>query len=332
VSGVIQARQFTEGSNVKKGQLLYRIDPAPYRAAVDQAKAQLANAEANLVTVKLKAQRYADLVKIKGVAQQDYDDAEAAFGQAAANVQQAKAALEAATINLGYTEIRAPIAGRTGPSAITQGALATAGQANALTTIQTLDPIYVDLTQSTAELLRLEHDLASGRVRKGPGRTVKLRLTLEDGSTYPQEGVLQFTDVTEDPSSGAVILRAVVPNPQGLLLPGMFVRAVVTEAQTPNAILAPQQSVTRNAQGAASVMVIDSQNKAQSRVIEVGPAVGSSWLVTKGLQPGDRVIVEGLQRIQPGMTVRPVPAGSSPKSAPPGQAGQGQTAQGGGRP
>jgi membrane fusion protein (multidrug efflux system) len=327
VSGIIQARLFTEGSNVKKGQLLYRIDPAPYRAAVDQAKAQLASAQANLTTVRLKAERYADLVKIKAVAQQDYDDALAADGQAQANVQQAKAALEAASINLGYTEIRAPIAGRIGPSAITQGALATAGQTNFLTTIQTLDPIYVDLTQSSAELLRLERDLASGRARKGATPSAKIKLTLEDGSTYPLEGVLQFTDVTEDPSSGAVILRAVVPNPQGALLPGMFVRAVVAEAQTPNAILAPQQGVTRDPRGGAVAMVIDAQNKAQSRSIEVGQAIGDSWLVTKGLQPGDRIITEGLQRIQPGMTVRPVPAGSPPRPAP-----QGPFGQGGGRP
>ena len=327
VSGVIQARLFTEGSNVKKGQLLYRIDPAPYRAAVDQAKAQLASAEANVATVKLKAERYADLVKIKAVAQQDYDDAKAAFGQAEANVQQAKAALEAASINLGYTEIKASISGRIGRSAITQGALATAGQTDALTSIQTLDPIYIDMTQSSAELLRLERDVASGRARRDAPLTAKVKLTLEDGSIYPLDGVLQFTDVTEDPSSGAVTLRAVAPNPKGLLLPGMFVRAVVDEAQTPNAILVPQQGVTRDPRGGATVLVIDNQNKAQSRSIEIGQAVGDSWLATKGLQSGDRVIIEGLQRIQPGMTVRPVPAGSPPRPAP-----QGQPGHGGGRP
>ena len=321
VSGVIQARLFTEGSNVKKGQPLYRIDPAPYRAAVDQAKAQLASAEASLATVKLKAERYADLVKIKAVAQQDYDDAKAAYGQAEANRQQAKAALEVASINLGYTDIRASISGRIGRSAITQGALATAGQADALTTIQTLDPIYVDLTQSSAELLRLEHEVATGRARKAAPLSVKVKLTLEDGSIYPLEGVLQFTDVTEDPSSGAVTLRAVVPNPQGVLLPGMFVRAAIVEAQTPDAILAPQQGVTRDPRGQATVLVVDAQNTAQTRPIEIGRAIGDSWLVTKGLQPGDKVITEGLQRIQPGMTVRPVPAGSPSKPAPQGQAG-----------
>ena len=322
VSGVIQARLFAEGSNVRKGQLLYRIDPAPYRAAVDQAKAQLASAEANLATVKLKAERYADLVKIKAVSQQDYDDAQAVYGQAQANVQQAKAALEAASINLGYTEIKASISGRIGRSAITQGALVTAGQADALTSIQTLDPIYVDLTQSSAELLRLERDVASGRSRRDAPLTAKVKLTLEDGSTYPLDGVLQFTDVTVDPSSGAVTLRAVVPNPRGLLLPGMFVRAVVNEAQTPNAILVPQQGVTRDPRGGAVALVIDAQNKAQSRSIEIGQAIGDSWLVTKGLQPADRVIIEGLQRIRPGMTVRPVPAGSPPRPALQGQSGR----------
>ena len=328
VSGVILARQFTEGSNVSKGQLLYRIDPAPYRAAADQAKAQVASAEASLNTVKLKAERYGDLVKIKAVSQQDYDDAQAAYGQAQANVLQAKAALEAASINLGYTEIKASISGRIGRSEVTQGALATAGQTTALTTIQTLDPIYVDLTQSTAELLRLERDVASGRARKGAALTAKVKLTLEDGSAYPLDGVLQFTDVTEDSSSGAVTLRAIVPNPKGVLLPGMFVRAVVSEAQTPDAILAPQQAVTRDPRGGAVVLVIDAQNKAQSRSIEIGQAIGDSWLVTKGLQPGDRVISEGLQRIQPGMTVRPVPAGSPPSRPAP----QGQFGPGGGRP
>ncbi len=323
VSGIVLERLFTEGSNVKKGQPLYRIDPAPYRAAVNQAKAQLANAQANVQSVKLKAERYADLVKIKAVSQQDYDDATAANGQAQASVQQAQAALDTAQINLGYTEIRASISGRIGRSDVTQGALATAGQTQALTTIQALDPMYVDLTQSTAELLRLEHEVTSGRVHKGAPLTAKVRLTLEDGSIYPLDGVLQFTDVTEDPSSGVVTLRAVVPNPQGLLLPGMFVRASVVEAQAPNAILAPQQGVTRDPRGGAVALVVDGQNKVQSRSIEIGQAVGSDWLVTKGLQPGDRMITEGLQRAQAGMTVRPVPAGSpAPRPAgPPGQGG-----------
>ena len=323
VSGIVLERLFTEGSNVKKGQPLYRIDPAPYRAAVNQAKAQLANAQANVQSVKLKAERYADLVKIKAVSQQDYDDAAAAYGQAQASVQQAQATLDTAQINLGYTEIRASISGRTGRSDVTQGALATAGQATALTTIQTLDPIYVDVTQSTAELLRLEAELRSGRARRDAPLSAKVQLTLEDGSTYPLDGKLQFTDVTEDPASGTVTIRAVFPNPQGVLLPGMFVRARVPEAMAPNAILAPQQGVSRDPKGGATVLVVNGQNKAELRPIELGQAVGPNWLVTKGLQPGDRMIVEGLQRAQAGKPVHPVPAGSPPTrpSGPPGQGG-----------
>jgi membrane fusion protein (multidrug efflux system) len=327
VNGIVLQRLFTEGSTVKKGQSLYRIDPAPYKAAVDQAKAQLANVEASLTTVKLKAQRYADLVKIKAVAQQDYDDAAAAASQGEASVQQARAALETAQINLGYTDIKAPISGRIGVSTITQGALATAGQTNPLTTIQTLDPIYVDVTQSTAELLRLERDIRTGLAQKDAPLTAKVRLMLEDGSTYPLEGKLEFTDVTVDPSSGAVTIRAVFPNPQGTLLPGMFVRAVITEAVAPDAILVPQQAVTRDPKGGATVLVVNGQNKAELRSIQVGQAVGSNWLVTKGLNPGDKVITEGLQRIQAGATVRPAPAGS-----PPLRPAGGPPRQGGGKP
>ena len=312
VNGIVLERLFTEGSTVRKGQLLYRIDPAPYRDAVDQAKAQLANVQANLATVKVKAERYADLVKIKAVSQQDYDDAQAIWRQAEASVQQAQAALQTAAINLGYTDIKAPISGRIGVSAITQGALATAGQTNALTTIQTLDPIYVDVTQSSAELLRLERDIRNGLMKKDAPLSARVRLTLEDGSTYPLEGKLQFTDVTVDPNSGAVRIRAVFPNPQSMLLPGMFVRAVVTEGVAPDAILAPQQGVARDPKGGATVLVVSAQNKAELRPIEVGQAVGANWLVLKGLRPGDKVITEGLQRIQTGMTVRPVPAGSAP--------------------
>lgn len=330
VSGIILSRLFTEGSTVKKGQPLYRIDPAPYRAAVDQAKAQLASAEANLASVKLRAERYADLVKIKAVSQQDYDDAQAAFRQSQASVQQAKAVVQTAQINLGYTDIRAPISGRIGVSALTQGALATAGQAAALTTIQTLDPIYVDLTQSTAELLRLESEVRSGRAKKGGPLSAQVRLTLEDGSAYPLEGRLQFTDVTEDPASGAVTIRAVFPNPQGTLLPGMFVRARLAEAVAPDAILVPQQGVSRDPKGGATVLVVNDQNKAELRPIEIGQALGPNWLVTKGLQPGDKVIIEGLQRVQAGATVRPVPAGSPARPRPAGAGGP--PGQGGGRP
>jgi membrane fusion protein (multidrug efflux system) len=285
--------------------------------------------EANLATVKLKAERYADLVKIRAVAQQDYDDAQAAERQGEASVQQAKAALETAQINLGYTDIKAPISGHVGVSAITQGALATAGQTTALTTIQTLDPIYVDVTQSSAELLRLERDIKNGLAQKDAPLTARVRLMLEDGSTYPLEGQLKFTDVTVDPSSGAVTIRAVFPNPRGTLLPGMFVRAVMTQAVAPDAILVPQQGVTRDPKGGATVLVVNAENKAELRQIGVAQAVGPNWLVTKGLQPGDRVIIEGLQRIQSGTTVHPVPAGSPPARP---AAPAGRAPQGGGRP
>jgi membrane fusion protein (multidrug efflux system) len=326
VNGIVLERLFTEGSTVKKGQPLYQIDPAPYRATLDNAKAQLANVEANLTTVKLKAQRYGDLVKIKAVSQQDYDDAEAAAGQAAASVQQARAAVRTAEINLGYTEIKAPISGRIGVSTITQGALATSGQTNALTTIQTLDPIYVDVTQSTAELLRLERDIRTGQAQKDAPLSAKVKLMLEDGSTYPLDGKLQFTDVTVDPSSGAVTIRAVFPNPRGTLLPGMFVRAVITQAVAPDAILVPQQAVSRDPKGGATVLVVNGQNKAELRPIQTGQAAGANWIVVKGLQPGEKVITEGLQRIQSGATVRPVPAGSAPSRP------AGPPRQGGGRP
>jgi membrane fusion protein (multidrug efflux system) len=317
VNGIIQARLFQEGANVRAGQPLYRIDPAPYRAAVDQAQGVLASAQANLVTMKLKADRYAELVRTDSVARQAYDDAVAAAGQAAASVQQAKAALQTAQINLGYTDIRAPIAGRVGRSAYTQGALVTSAQADPLTVIQTLDPIYVDLSQSSAELLRLERDLARGQVQKGGALTAKVRLILEDGSAYPLDGKLQFTDVTVDPASGSVTLRALFPNPRGLLLPGMYVRAQVVEAVDQDGILVPQQAVTRDPKGGASAFVVSAQGRAEVRPLQVDQtAVGANWLVLKGLAPGDRVITEGVQKIKSGAAVKAVPAGSAPTPAP----------------
>jgi membrane fusion protein (multidrug efflux system) len=315
INGIIQARLFQEGATVQAGQVLYRIDPAPYRAAVDQAKGVLASADANLVTLKLKAERLAQLIKTDSIARQDYDDAEAAYGQGVAAVQQDKAALQTAQINLDYTQIRAPITGRIGVSAYTQGALVTSGQTDALSSIQTLDPIYVDLTQSSTELLQLERNIAAGRQSKG-ALSAKVRLLLEDGSTYPLDGKLQFTDVTVDPASGAVTLRALFANPKGVLLPGMYVRAQIVEAVQENGILAPQQGVTRDPKGAATALVVNAQGKAELRQLEIAQAVGADWLVTKGLAAGDRVITEGLQQVQPGAAVRAVPAGSAPTPAP----------------
>jgi membrane fusion protein (multidrug efflux system) len=318
VNGIIQARLFEEGSNVRAGQVLYQIDPAPYRAAYDQAKAQLASAQANVATAKVKAERYADLVKINGVAKQDYDDANAAYLQAAAAVQQNQASVQSAKINLDYTRVLAPISGRIGKSAFTKGALVTASQTDALTTVQTLDPIYVDINQSSSELLKLRHSLADGALTSGGPTSTAVSLQLEDGGTYPLQGKLQFADITVDQTTGTVTLRALFPNPKGVLLPGMYVRAVVAQGGKPSAILAPQQGVTRNQAGLPVATVVNAQGNAEGRTLTVDGVVGDKWLVTSGLNPGDRLVVEGLQKIQkPGMPVHAVPAGSPPPSGPP---------------
>jgi membrane fusion protein (multidrug efflux system) len=315
VGGIIIDRPFTEGANVKAGQVLYRIDPAPYRAAYDQAKAQAESAAANLVTTRLKAQRYGELVSINGVAKQDYDDAEAAYKQAAAQVAQLRAAAEAARINLAYATITAPISGRVGPSTVTKGALVTTGQTAALTTIQRLDPIYVDVTQSANDLLRLKRALAAGQLTGGP-TTVPVRLRLDDGSDYPLEGKLQFADVTVDQTTGAVTLRALFPNPNGVLLPGMFVRAEVAEGIVPSGVLAPQQGVSRDERGLPTALIVDASGKAKLQDIKLGQAVGPNWLVTDGLKPGDRLIVQGLQRVKPGQIVHATPVVlTAPKTA-----------------
>ncbi|HEY1447379.1 MAG TPA: efflux RND transporter periplasmic adaptor subunit [Caulobacteraceae bacterium] len=311
VGGIIIARPFTEGANVRAGQVLYRIDPAPFRAAYDQASAQLASAQANLVTAEAKAQRYGELVKINGVSKQDYDDAQAASREADASVRQLKAAAQAARINLGYATITAPISGRIGPSTVTKGALVAPSQTAALTTIQRLDPIYVDVTRSADELLRLRRALASGRLTGGP-KSVPVRLRLEDGSDYPQEGRLQFTDVTVDQTTGAVTLRALFPNPDGILLPGMFVRAEVAEGVDPNALLAPQQGIARDERGRPTALVVGPDGKAQLRSVELGQTVGDKWLIASGLAAGDRLIVDGLQRVKPGGAVHATPFGAPP--------------------
>ena len=316
VSGIIVARTFIEGSNVHAGQVLYQIDPAPYRAAYDQAKAQLASAVASLATAKVKSERYQDLVKINGVSKQDADDAKAAFGQAAAAVQQNQASVQSAKINLDYTAVKAPISGRAGVSAYTKGALVTSGQTNALTTVQTLDPIYVDINQSAAELLKLRQAMSDGALTSGGATSAEVSLQLDDGTTYPLKGRLQFADVTVDQTTGAVTLRAIFPNPKGVLLPGLYVRAVVTEGVKSSAILAPQQGVTRDEGGNPTAMVVDAQGKAQARRLKTEQIVGDKWLVSSGLNPGDRLIVEGLQRVKPGAPVHAVPAGSAPAARP----------------
>jgi membrane fusion protein (multidrug efflux system) len=316
VGGIIQKRLFSEGADVQAGQLLYQIDPASYQAAFASAKASEARSEANLIPARLKEQRYKDLVKIKAVSQQDYDDAYAAFKQAEADVALTKAAVETARINLAYTKVVAPISGRIGRSTVTDGALVTASQSAALATIQQLGSMYVDVTQSTADLLKLKQNLANGVLKKSSSALVKL--LLEDGSAYPLTGTLKFSEVTVDQSAGSVTLRAIFPNPNQALLPGMFVRAVLIEGVNENAILIPQRGVTRNPKGDAVVMTVGAEDKVEPRPIKVVRTVGDSWLVSGGLKAGDRVILEGLQKARPGTQVKTVPFGSAPTAPPAG--------------
>lgn len=291
VSGIILKRLFVEGSTVRRGQPLYQIDPAPYRAALD-------NAEATLASTKAKFERYQRLLTENAIAPQDVDDARAAYLQARANVDSAR-------INLNYTRITAPIGGRISASTVTEGALVTAQQATALTTVSTLDPIYVDVDQSSAELVALRRAIQAGAVSQGGPLTARVSLKLDDGSTYPLEGKLQFTDVTVDPSTGAVRLRAIFPNPDGLLLPGLYVRATINQGVDPHGILAPQQGVGHNEKGEPTALVVDDKNIARLRVLKTGRAIDGQWQVLTGLKPGDRLIVEGLQKVQPDMPVVP---------------------------
>jgi len=312
VGGIIQQRLFTEGGDVKAGQVLYQIDPATYRATLASAKAAFSRAEANLAPARLREERFQDLVKIKAVSQQEYDDAHAALLQAEAEVESARAAVDTARINLDYTSVKAPIAGRIGRSTITTGALVTASQTDALATIQQLDPVYVDVTQSTSELLALRQNLAKGLLKNGGATQAQVKLLLEDGTLYPQPGVLKFSEVTVDQSTGSVTLRTLFPNPELLLLPGMFVRVIVEEGVNDQAILVPQRGVTRNPAGNALVMVVGAEEKVEPRVIKVAKTVGDSWLVSEGLKAGDRVILEGIQRARPGTIVKAVPFGAPP--------------------
>lgn len=316
IGGIVQKRLFVEGSDVKAGQILYQIDPASYQAAFASAKAVLARSEANLVPIRLKAGRYQELVKIKAVSQQDCDDIAAALKQAEAEVEGAKAALDTARINLAYTSVKAPISGRIGRSAVTTGALVTASQAAPLATIQQLDTVYVDVTRSSAEMLRMQRDLGNGGVRKNAASQARVRLLLEDGSTYPLTGTLKFSDVTVDQSTGSVTLRTTFPNPKQTLLPGMFVRAVVEEGVKEQAILVPQRGVTRNPAGNPMVMVVGAEEKVEPRVIKTERTVGDNWLVNEGLMAGDRVILEGIQKARPGTAVKAVPFGSQAAGSP----------------
>ena len=308
VSGIILKRYFTEGSDVRAGQLLYQIDPATYEAAVASADAALAKAQATEQSARLKAQRYAELVKAKAISTQDNDDAQASWKQAVAEIAAAKATLKSAKINLGYTRVTAPISGRIGKSSVTEGALVTAQQANNLTTIQQLDPLYVDVTQSTTELLRLKRQLAAGKLATAKSGSAQVQFQLEDGSAYPHAGQLQFSDVTVDESTGMVTLRALVPNPDKLLLPGMFMRATLQQGERPDGLLVPQAAVARTPRGGATVLIVDNQNKVEQRDIQISQSQNGNWVVESGLKAGERVIVAGLQKVGAGAQVTPTEA------------------------
>ncbi|RMD01377.1 efflux RND transporter periplasmic adaptor subunit [Aquitalea palustris] len=314
VGGIIQKRLFTEGGEVKAGQVLYQINPDTYQAAYQTAQASLAKAEATLTSADLKAKRYAQLAEIKAISSQDNDDARAALLQARADVATAKASVETARINLAYTRITAPVSGRIGKSSVTAGALVTANQTTALATVQQLATAYVDMTQSSTELLHLRRDFAKGALQSQPGKA-KVKLILEDGSEYAKEGELQFSDITVDASTGMVTLRATFDNPNGELLPGMFVRARLEQGVRQHALLLPQQAVTRNQKGDAIVMVVGQDNKVSARTIQTSQTVGNKWLVDSGLQGGERIVVEGLMKVQDGTVVKAEPLAANASAA-----------------
>lgn len=314
VEGIVLQREFRQGSDVHADQVLYRIDPAPYQAAVDSAKASVAQAEASLTEAQLLAKRYGPLVGISAVSKQNYDNAVAAAAQAKASLAAAEANQETAQINLGYCTVTAPIAGRIGPALVTEGSLVTASAATQMAVIQQMDPIYFDFTEAGAEALKLRQELESGRLT-GPGSgQSRVTLVLPDGTVYPIPGKLLFTDITVDPTSGMLTLRAEFPNPQHLLLPGMFAVARLEQAVEPHTLLVPQPAVVIAANGSASVMRVTPNQEVQAQSVQLGAAVGSDWVILAGLKPGDQVIVEGLQKVQPGMKVHPTPVN------PPGQA------------
>lgn len=303
VGGIIRSRPFTEGSAVQAGQVLYEIDPMPFQAEVQRAEGALANAKATVASTRALAERYKALLPQKAVSQQEHDNAQAAYAQALAGVKVQEAALNTARINLQYTRVTAPIAGRTSRSAVTPGALVSAAQATPLLTISQLDPIYVDIAQSSTEILRLRQALAAGRLDRS-GEAQRVLLMLEDGTRYPHEGRVQLTEVTVDPSSGSVTLRAKFPNPEGLLLPGMYVRTVVDEGSTPQGIVVPQSTVVRDRRGNPMARVVTADNKLEERPVVIARSVGTNWLVGEGLKAGDRLVLAGGQNVQPGTTVK----------------------------
>ncbi|HDX8849796.1 TPA: multidrug efflux RND transporter periplasmic adaptor subunit AcrA [Klebsiella michiganensis] len=303
VSGIILKRNFTEGSDIQAGVSLYQIDPATYQATYESAKGDLAKAQAAANMDQLTVKRYQKLLGTKYISQQDYDTAVATAQQSNAAVVAAKAAVETARINLAYTKVTSPISGRIGKSAVTEGALVQNGQTTALATVQQLDPIYVDVTQSSNDFLRLKQELANGKLQQENGKA-KVELVTNEGLKYPQNGTLEFSDVTVDQTTGSITLRAIFPNPDHTLLPGMFVRARLEEGVNPDALLVPQQGVTRTPRGDASAMVVGEGDKVEVRQITATQAIGDKWLVTEGLKTGDRVIITGLQKVRPGVQVK----------------------------
>lgn len=320
VNGIVLKRMFTEGSDVKAGQALFKIDPEPYQATLEAARAQQMRAEATVESAKSQSERFTKLLETNAVSRQEYEDAIAKLKTASADVAMARAAVKAAQINIGYTTIEAPIAGRIGRSDVTEGAYVQQAGATLMATVQQLDPVYVDLTWSVAEMMKLRRAIEAGELQTIDGKA-KVAVVLEDGREYEQPGVLQFADVTVDQGTGSITLRAIVPNPKGQLLPGMFVRARIDEGTLPNALLVPQRAITRDQNARPTTLVVDANGKVERRMLETDRAIGDAWLVTKGIASGERVIVEGLQKARPGATVKVVPAGQATGSASPTPAG-----------
>jgi membrane fusion protein (multidrug efflux system) len=334
VSGIVKARTFDEGAKVKAGQVLYEIDASMYRAAFEEARASVVSAKATLEAAKLKDERFAALAKIEGVSKQEAEDARAAHELATAGVAQKQASLEVARLNLDHTSIRAPISGRIGKSSVTAGALVTANQPQPLSTIRALDPIYVDLTESSEARLKLRAQLGTGKLQAG---STRVKLKLGDGSLYDRDGTLEFAEVAVDEATGTVTLRATFPNPDDTLLPGMYVRAVLDEAVATTAILAPQQGVTRDPKGNATALVVGAGDKVEVRTLVADRAIGDRWLVTSGLAAGDKLIIEGLNKVGPGMPVKPTEISADKATAgagapPGGAAPAGPAGSGGGAP
>jgi len=308
VTGIVQKRLFAEGTEVKAGAQLFQIDAGSYRAALSSAEAALKRAEAQAVTAKLLAERYEPLIAANAVSKQENDEAIAARARADADVASARAALDAARINLVYTQVLSPITGQIGRTLVTEGALVTSGQQAPLATVQQLDPIYVDITQSSTDMLRLQRQLANGELVKDDKNQAEVTLTLEDGSVYPERGRLKVSEASVDPSTGSVVLRAVFPNPRRELLPGMFVRAQLAQGTRSAALLVPQRGVSHNPKGEATVLIVDKDDKVAERVVTADRSINGEWLITAGLNAGDRVIVDGLQKARPGSPVKAVPA------------------------